>query len=173
MHCEHCFFFPLSVLQWDDSPLLLHNLQEKRFLWDYQNAHTVSLLELKTARSLVSYIINRQSWLHWETLICIYSVFIQKTFDRDHKTQHKLGQLWSSCSNEWRNNTSSDSMKSTRKTSFKNKQHLSVTLTWTPVYLYLLRLVITLLAKKEKTGCIRAERKTCFIRILMTQSAQS
>ena len=57
------------------------------------NAHTVSLLELKTARSLVSYIINRQSWLHWETLICIYSVFIQKTFDREHKTQYILGQL--------------------------------------------------------------------------------
>lgn len=125
MYCEHCFFFsplcsPMRRLS-SAAPQPSGQTVSVRL----PNAHTVSLLELKTAKSLVSYIINRQSWLHWETLICIYSVFIQKTFDRDHKTQHRLGQLWSSCSTEWRNNTSSDSMKLTRKTSFKNKQHLT------------------------------------------------
>ncbi len=61
------------------------------------NTYRVALLKLKTATSLVSYIIKKQSLLHWETfgffLILIYSIFIQTTFDQEHNKQQKLGQL--------------------------------------------------------------------------------
>lgn len=143
--------------------------------------HRASLLKLKTARYLVSCIIKKQSLLHWETLrifrISIYSIFIQKAFDQKHKRQTKLGQLWSSCSTEWmkciqHDNTLSDSMMSIRKASSFMWFSAEASSVSQFDFLYMLKRVILLAKEKERVyECW--EKKTCFIRELMTYTVQS